>query len=194
MSFVPNEYKSVNFHGAAVKRPGFSGLNLSAAENVSLKIWLILAAAFLAILILAYAGLWFYQGRLDGQAADLNKKNDEMLARLDQKAVKNLIDTKTNAEIISGLLKNHKLTSRLIDALAAATLPRVQWLSLAAALDKNSLTLSGQAADYNVLAKQMTALKEDNNWQNVEISNIALGKDGFVSFGLNMDFDAKVTQ
>ncbi|MBU4142663.1 hypothetical protein KJ590_01535 [Patescibacteria group bacterium] len=192
-SFLKN-LKNKFFAGFGQAKLGFGNGNFSLPSKTKetfLRMGVIISGAALVVVLLLWAGLFFYQKSLFGQINDLKKQQSEIFSAEDKAMAAKIVDFNKGATLAQQLLKNHIYSSAIFSQLAAATLPRVQWRSFDLAVNDNSAALKGLAADYATLAKQILALNEAG-FSNIKISNILLDKIGGVGFAAAFNFDPKI--
>jgi len=165
----------------------------SKTRETFLRLGVIISGAALVLILLLWAGLFFYKNSLNNQIKDLARQQAEVFGAKDKEIAAKIVDFDKGAALAQALLKNHIYASNLFDKLAAVTLPRVQWRSFDLAAKENKVAMKGLAADYATLARQILAL-EGEGFSNVEIGNISLDKTGGVSFSAAFNFDPKLLQ
>ena len=113
-----------------------------------------------------------------------SKENKEMQTKIIalEKTLKN---TKT-------LLKSHIYSSQIFDWLEKLTLGQVQWTSFDLKAKTGQLSLKGQTANYNTLAKQILIFENDPEVKNIKTSGIALSQLGGVGFSMEIVLEPKI--
>ena len=103
--------------------------------------------------------------------------------------INKVTETENAIEIVENLSKNHIFSSLFFEKIEKLTLPEIQWDGYRIDTRLGEAELSGQAASYSFLAKQMDKFKEANF--EISISGINL-KGGGVSFSAAIKFDAAI--
>lgn len=88
----------------------------------------------------------------------------------------------------SHIWQEHKITFNFLNFLKSLAHPHVQFLSLEMEAKNYRVTLSGKAENFQVLAQQLLALKESKEIKNLKTHNIALDREGKVTFLLTFSF------
>ena len=193
MDLAPRDYKRINNQvDSFAEKESESILGFSRMEEISLKKWIIGVFIMVVVSFLAYGGLKFYEKSVSSQISDLKNQQAAIWGQQDKNLVEKLINFQQSVDMIQELIKSHRYSSGLISALAAATLPQIQWESFDANTESNQLILRGRAANYKVLALQLLAFEKDQDWGDPKVSGIALDKKGSVGFLLNISFDSRL--
>jgi hypothetical protein len=201
MDLVPKEYKqkALNAGGGGLSKfnvPSVSQWKSGFSEetrNAFMKYGVLVGFVLLALVLLAWGGLKFYQKSLLKQSAGLQEQYAKVFSAQDKTTASQIIDFQKKGAKLQQLLKSHLYTSESFNILAAATLPQVQWQSYDLSVETRKVSLKGLAVSYFILAKQMLAL-EEAGFSGIEISGITLDNAGGVAFGVSFNFDPKILQ
>ncbi|MEA2113434.1 MAG: hypothetical protein U9P63_02130 [Patescibacteria group bacterium] len=187
MKLIPEKYKIKKGSRAQFSLAGFSKLGNYLSLKDSLLMFLSLILLFGSVL--AYFGLLGYKNSLIDKKEMAANKVEELQNQRDLKTEATFIELKKKINALKGLLKIHTYPSRIFQILEESALPQVRFIDLRADLPKRQLVLNAEAADYGVLAKQITIFKEDSRISKVDVSEISLDKSGYVSSKFLLEID-----
>lgn len=199
MDLVPKEYRQKP--GVENSKPS-SGLGKLSLPKFShwelpsgsfLRGLTILAGVILALLLLGWGGLAYYEKSLNEQISALKDKQSKVFSSDDKQLVVQMNDFEIGATLLQDILKNHIYVTGLLDAIATSTLTQVQWNSFGLNVRPRGVNLNGSAANYSILAKQILAL-QNGGFSKVVVSGINLGKAGGVDFSVGFEFNQKIIQ
>ncbi len=114
------------------------------------------------------------------EAAKVNPKDAEAIARLND-ALGNF----------NKLILTHSSFSKVLDVIGALTYQKVVFTDFAADREKNTIQLRGIAQNYTALAKQIVALRQNENIKGLAIKGISFGAKG-LSFDIAVEVDSKL--
>ncbi len=166
---------------------------MSRAKETFLRLGAILSSAALVLVLVLWGGMFFYKKSLVSQISDLKKQQSEVFNAKDKELAAKIVDLDKGAALTQALLKNHIYSTHIFNKIASSTMPSVQWKSFDLSVPDSKVGLKGLASNYATLAKQLLALEEEN-FSNMEVSNIAVDRAGGVSFMVFFNFDPKVLQ
>lgn len=183
MDLLPKDYKS-----SAQKPRGFEVGELI-SEELSKK-WVVIVLILFIISLFIAVGLKIYQRTLVIKNNKIEQKIQSLEEQQDQVLVNKIISLDQKLIIFKQLLASHIYPSNIIDAVEKSTLPKVQWTNLNLDIKNNTLNLDGNAIDWLTVAKQIAAF-EGQSLDVVDISQLAIGKGGWVNFGLKIKIPNK---
>lgn len=140
------------------------------------KLIILLIAGYLlfGLCLISLAGLYTWQFILQKDLNKLEKQNIDLpQGQIDQQKINRL----------AKLLNNHIYWSRVLPLIEQNTLSNVFFSSFSGDAQKNIVILSGNVANYTVLAKQVKALEQ--KFEQVKFSTSGLAKEG----GLNINIE-----
>lgn len=145
---------------------------------------------FLIISLLIYGGLvvyerYFLKKQLDeivsaGQQVDLETRISD---------IKKVIEADKKLELLKQLLNSHVYFSQIFKFIEKNTEGKVYFNKFSANLASLKISLSGKAASYSNLAKQLKIFSEQKEINKVDVSNINSSPEGKVNFSLEFDFN-----
>lgn len=202
VDLFPKEYKTKEGVNGANIGPSNSGSGKFSLKSIDIskvaelgqslsRFGLVLCGILFVISLALWGGLTYYKKSLVNQIADLKDRQSKVFSANDKALAAKIIDLQKSSDSAKGLLSSHIFISGVFDKIAAVTLPRAQWQSINLSAADRTVKLTGIAANYSVLAKQMLALGE-GGFSNVAITGIKLDKLGGVSFGASFNFDPKI--
>ncbi len=86
--------------------------------------------------------------------------------------------------MFSIVFAGHKTASSIFSLIQKNTHLNVWFRSFTLDVLNNSLTLTGQAKDFKSLGQQMLVLKQEEDFREVELSNLSISNEGKVDFNL----------
>lgn len=197
---MPKEYKQTGIYGATASagKPRLSlGSKLKNLKNFrmpSIKTVAILGLVLILLAVAAWAGLNFYRSSMIKQTLQLQDEYVAVFTPSEKDLADRIVTLQSQVDSLQTLLKSHLYTSNILDILAGATLPQVQWDGYNLNVDAQKIELKGRTVNYSVLAKQILALQQVDGFSKVVASGIKLDKLGDVTFGVDCQFDPKIIQ
>ena len=150
---------------------------------VSLILFFLILAAFIFFKV--------YLSRIEADIVNINyqiKAEAAKVSKGDETTVANLSDS-LNA--FSGLVVNHSYFSKLLELIGSLTYSKVVFTKFDADREKSTMQLKGSAQNYTALAKQIVALRENENIKSLEVKGINFGTSG-LDFELTLGVDPKI--
>lgn len=156
----------------------------------SQNIFFYLVALVIFLVILGYFFVEFYmiagaERRLENVEDALEKTKTEEHARLE----KELSDYEKKIEYFSILLNRHVFFSRTFNFIEDNTHPDVWFSEFRLIPGEGEIRLSGQTDNFVNLHQQVRILKDNNSVKNLNLSKIAIGREGRVNFDLGLTLD-----
>ena len=187
MADVPPPPSVRNFSAAG------SGMPVGHSQSNSYRLIIIIGSVLLALAILAWIGLQIYQRSINNRINDIRLQVANTFSQAQKDQAAQIIDVGNRAQALEGFLNSHVYTSRILSSIAAATLPKVKWDSYELSLKDQSVSLKGQAANYAVVAQQLSVFNEVK-FSDTNATGIALNKNGNIDFSVSFKFDKKLLQ
>lgn len=152
-------------------------------------LWVSLGLFFLAVA--AFISLQIYLSRIQADIVNINSQIKAEAAKVstdDEMTMARLADS---LSAFNGMIANHSYFSKLLELVGSLTYSKASFAKFDA--DKELLTMQfkGFAQNYTALAKQMVALRENENIKNLDVKNINFGTNG-LEFELSMILDPKI--
>lgn len=152
-------------------------------------LWVSLTLFFLAVA--AFISLQIYLSRIQADIVGINNQIKAEAARVsadDETAIARLSDS---LSAFKSLIANHSYFSKLLELVGSLTYSKVSFAKFDADKDLLTMQLKGSAQNYTALAKQMVALRENENIKSLDVKNINFGTNG-LEFELSMILDPKI--
>lgn len=86
------------------------------------------------------------------------------------------------------ILAEHVFTSNVLRLLEQETLPQVRFLNFNFDAASRKLDMTGEAASYSILARQIGVLERNPNIERVEFGGLAIGGNNLAGFKLTLIF------
>ena len=132
-----------------------------------------------------------YLSQIQTEIININNQIKTEAAKVnadDENAVVLLADSLNG---FSGLVANHSYFSNTLETISSLTYQKVVFTKFDASREKNIIQLKGTAQNYAALAKQIVALRENENFKSLEVKGINFGANG-LEFELLADVDPKL--
>ncbi len=173
ISLIPRDYKEGFSFGNILSKMGF------------------FIAGLVVLSLLVYGGLFLYSKSLNSKLNQAISQIEEINKKRDTDFEKKVVSLEKALRTLKILLKEHLYWSGLFSKFEKLTVPQVDFTDFSATTKTDgsvSLTLSGSAAGYTYLAKQMVSFGQEKLISNIEVSGITLGTEGGIEFRLSVNF------
>jgi hypothetical protein len=145
--------------------------------------------ALVVVILVAYAGLWFYSTDLTTKLADGDTQIMELEKSRDKKAEQNLITLSKQISIINQLMKSHVYWSTGLSKIESALQGNVQFKSMSAVLGENTIHIRALSDNYSTIAKQLAAFVADDSIKDVTLDGVNSLTNGKLDFNAKVSFD-----
>ncbi len=165
------------------KGEGFNPKRL-VSENASLVFF-----AFVFLMLgIVWGGLTIYKTNLGVEIDELSKAASTVRAEIIQggEVTRKYQDLLVRLSILSNLLEKHVEFRPMLEAVEAVTHPLVEFRSFTSAGGSREISLSGRAASYSILAKQLKAFEEDPRLEFKNLGGLSIAGDGGVGFSVTL--------
>lgn len=152
------------------------------SRNVSLVVSIMLVIGAIGIA----AALFGYRYYIELGIQDIKKETSGLSKSIDRNILPKIVALDRQITSLKKILEKHNNATELFIFLEENTLHHVSFKSLGANIKKSELNLSGTAASYSILAKQMSHLKSLIEVSEVSVFDVALSPEGGVSFSLRV--------
>jgi hypothetical protein len=156
------------------------------AARASRPMGLLTLIGFLLVVVVAImgVGLWFYKSTLEKQVTDAQAILADTQKFFEPTVLNELKTVSRRMSVAEGLLNRHTAVSPFFSLLSESTLPQVRFSRLEMVLDgeKPTITLSGEAEGYRVIAQQSRVFGQYSYIRDNIFSNFVLTPKGRVSF------------
>jgi hypothetical protein len=151
---------------------------------------------FSIVLFLVTVGSYFILNNL-GQKADVQIKDlDSKLAQISSSSgatlEKEILQYQQKINIFSSLLAAHQYSSQAFTFLEGITHPKVFFESFSLDTTTRIISLAGQTDSFQSLDQQINIFKKEKSIQGVELSNLSIGKEGKIPFGIKLILNQQV--
>jgi len=147
-------------------------------------------ALVIFLVILGYFFLDFYLiAGADRKLQNLQNALDETKTEEHASLEKELSDYEKKIGYFSTLLNRHVFFSRTFNFIEENTHPDVWFLEFSLKPGEGEVKLSGQTDNFVNLHQQVRILKGNHSVKNLNLSKIAIGREGRVSFDLGLTLD-----
>lgn len=139
---------------------------------------------------LSYFVLVYFQTKFQQELSKL--ENALVRTSSEKKLEEETLGYKRKIEDFGFLLENHRFPLNIFNFLEKNTHPKVWFSKLNLDLEKNLLTVSGQADNSEVMGQQILIFKKEALIQNLNLSNLSRGKEGKIEFDLQFTFQPQI--
>ena len=144
------------------------------------------------LVVLSYFVLDIYLGKAQARLEELKKeweetKTEEQIALEDE-----LSAYEKKIESFSILINQHLFSSKVFEFIEKNTHPEVWFSNLDLNPMEGKVDLSGDTDNFVTLHQQVQILKANPLVKDLNLSEIAIGKEGRIAFDLNLIFDPSV--
>ena len=146
----------------------------------SIDILIIAAVIIFVLALIITGGLFLYTEGAKSNIAELSESLKRSEAQFEAPLLAELIHAGEAIEAVKKILASHKAPSRVFEFLEKNTHEQVSFGSVS--LAGGSVSLTGSAASFTSLAEQSLVFKQAPEVQNLDISGMALGGAGQVTF------------
>ena len=167
---------------------------VSQKPKISIPAWqwpLWVAIALFLLTVAAFAGLNIYLSQIRAEVENISNQIKIEAAKVspkDAEAIARLNDSLGN---FNKLILEHISFAKVLDTIGAVTYQKVVFTDFASDREKNSVQLKGIAQNYTALAKQIVALRKNENIKGLAIKGIGFGDKG-LSFDIMAEVDPKL--
>lgn len=181
VSFIPKK---------TLTKPTYKRSGMGLLVLVSVLLFLLSAAAL--------GGAYLYKKSLENRIASLSDSLKRAEDILDPVFIREVTELERKIEESKRLLRSHHIATPVLSFLESSTLANVRFSSFTFSFpDENeidpskrpTLTLSGSAKSYSLLALQADEFGKNKSIGNLVIANLSLGQGGLVDFSASMEFD-----
>lgn len=155
-----------------------------------------IVVSIIALEILLYSGLAFYQRYVENKARDVEKQAMDMDLEIKKMEASRLaaISFQRRVNNLQFLLNNHVFWTPVFDELEKYTYKGARYQTLQVDQSKRELLVSGTIPSYTELGKLMLGLKQSANVSNVTLNATGATQSGEAGyeFTMQISFDSKL--
>ena len=158
---------------------------VSQKPKISLPTWrwpLWVSIALVLLSVAAFVFLKVYLAQIQEEITGINNQIKAEAARVNADDENTILRLNDSLGAFGGLIASHSYFSKALETIGALTHKRVVFTRFDADREKGIIQLKGTAQNYTALAKQIVALRENENFKSMEIKGINFGING-------LDFD-----
>lgn len=154
-----------------------------------LGIWLFLSIIFLLLVVGVWGGSFLLKNVFIDRRETVIKERDALVPQWSKALERDILRLPSQVAFAEKLTKEHIYGSRVFDFLRAYTLKRVSItsVSISRAKGEGKFKVSGEAADFRMLAEQIVLLKSLKEIARLTISEIGLGERNSIEFTFSME-------
>lgn len=139
-------------------------------------LWVSIILCFLSVA--AYLFLKVYLVQIQTEILGINNQIKAESAKVNVDDEDAMLRLNDSLSAFSGLVANHSYFSGALETIGMLTYKKVAFSKLDIDREKGIVQLKGTAQNYTALAKQIVALRENENFKSMEIKGIVFGVNG----------------
>ena len=139
-------------------------------------LWVSIVLVFLSAA--AFIFLKVYLAQIQTEIVNINNQIKAEAAKVNASDEDAILRLNDSLSAFGGLVANHSYFSSAFGTIGALTHKKVVFTKLDADREKGIVQLKGAAQNYTALAKQIVALRENENFKSMEIKGINFGVNG----------------
>jgi hypothetical protein len=155
---------------------------------------------FLSIILLmlavgGYFGFGYFEKEISKEIKDVEKQISQVKTDEEKALEKNLFSLEKKVSDYSEVFSEHRLPSELFPFLAKICHPKVRFLSVDFSRqpgDLYKISIPSVGESYVVVHQQIEILRGRKDILDLEISNIAVGKEGQLNFNLSFEISPEI--
>lgn len=158
---------------------------LQAVKGRWIVVWPI---TILAIAGVAYGGLAYWESILNTKIKETDEKIQAVDVGRDVSAEQKVLVLEAQLTTLQDALKNHVYFSKFLAGLESLVHPNVYLKSFSANIPTNKFDISGEAAGFSVLAKQIITFSKSPDVEKVEVGGLSLSAEGKLGFTFGVTY------
>ncbi|MFY9462926.1 MAG: hypothetical protein WAP52_01935 [Candidatus Sungiibacteriota bacterium] len=147
-----------------------------------------------AAVLTATIGLGVLNQSREQQKAQFIEQNKIKEESLRPELLNQIVSLETRLKNARALLTNHPFVSNVFRVLEQDTHPQVRFSNFSFGKDGLKVDLSGEAASYRVLARQIGIFEKNPQIQKVDFGGLSTTSEGLVGFKLTLVFSPSLLQ
>ncbi len=151
-----------------------------------------LSLILLIVLGACYLGMRIKISSLKSQIEETEVDVDRIKTEGDKETERQVLVYQKKIKDFSELFNEHKIVSSFLEFLGDSTHPKVSFSELALNIKTAKAVLGGETEDFKTLGEQILYLKGNELIKGLDLSNLALGKEGGVKFDINLSLDPEI--
>ena len=149
---------------------------------------LTLSIVFVVLLAGVYFGLRYFNNNLRAQIETINGLIQESINGLPSEKRQEIFKMDARLNNLEKILTNHPYVSKIFGLVERVAHPRVSFKSMEVAISQNSISLSGRADNYTVLAEQLIGVLAVEDVKDAQLKSFGAEELG-INFVLEIKFD-----
>ena len=148
---------------------------------------------FIFLLLISIAGYfaldYYFLKKAQQELQTLEMKIAEAKTPQQIALEKEILDYQEKIEDFASLFLAHKKSSNFFNFLEKITHPKIFFSELNLNTTGSQVNLSGQAESFQVLGEQLLIFRNTKSIQNVNLSEVKIGKEGEIGFTFNLSLN-----
>lgn len=149
----------------------------------------------LSLIVASFLCYFIFSFRISSQKNFIEELDFEMsqIGSLEQKQrEEKVFSYQKKIDDYSQIINNHKISSSVFGFIEKQTIQSVWFSKISLSEKENSINLSGEAENIEVLSRQIFIFENSEFVKKISILNSSLDDSGIVSFNLNLNLDPKI--
>ena len=139
-----------------------------------------------------YLGMRIKNSSLKSQIEETKVNVARIKTEGDKETERQVLGYQGKIKDFSELFNEHKIVSSFLKFLRESTHPKVSFSELSLNTKTAQVVLGGETEDFKTLGEQILYLKGREIIKGLDLSNLALGKEGEVQFNINLSLDPEI--
>ena len=153
-----------------------------------------ISIGFFVVVLAATAGIAVLNQRREAQKTQFIDQNKIKEESVWPELLMQIASLETRLKNARALLTNHPFASNVFRVLEQDTHPQVRFSNFSFGRDGLKADMSGEAASYRVLARQIGIFEQDPQIQKVDFGGLSTTGEGLVGFKLTLVLQASLLQ
>ena len=144
------------------------------------------------ILGACYFGMRIKNSSIKSQIEETKVNVSKIKIEGDKETERQVLGYQKKINDFSELFKEHKVVSSFLGFLRDSTHLKVSFSTLALNVETAQVILGGKTENFKTLGEQILYLRGSELIKGLDLSNLALGKEGDVNFDINLSLDPEI--
>ncbi|PJE50533.1 MAG: hypothetical protein COV29_03960 [Candidatus Yanofskybacteria bacterium CG10_big_fil_rev_8_21_14_0_10_36_16] len=149
----------------------------------------IIPAGAIGIVLAIYGGLFYYKNTLMNQLTNIDQEILVVERSRDKELEKEILSLEKQLSIVGPMLNNHIFWSKGLEKIESLIKPQIEIETLSIDTVKSEVSVSINALNYLIIAKQIAALFSDDVITAVSLGEMRLDQNGRITSSMRIGFD-----
>jgi hypothetical protein len=145
--------------------------------------------AFIIIVVLSYAAVFYFQKQTSTTLSDLEDKIASIGTKEEKDIETQLILSKKRIDDFSGIFKDHQQISPVFKFLGDSCHPKVAFTKMDLSPKDYSMSVAGEAYNFTALDQQLAAWRKNQLIKDFNLSDFSINDENVISFSVSFTLD-----